>query len=113
MNNRPVTRAIICVVGFTHAMLALMKVLILYRPDSEHAREVETYVEDLQREHGGALRRVELVSVNSRDGASTASLYDILEYPSILVLADDGSLINNWNGVPLPLMEEVAGYAYS
>jgi hypothetical protein len=90
-----------------------MKVLILYRPDSEYAREVETYVEDMQRSHGDALRKVELVSVNSRDGASTASLYDIMEYPSILVLADDGSLINSWNGTPLPLMDEVAGYAFS
>jgi len=94
-------------------MLAVMKVLILYRPDSEFAREVETYAQDLKRVHGDALGRIDLVSVNSRDGASTASLYDIMEYPSILVLADDGSLVNNWNGTPLPLMDEIAGYAFS
>lgn len=89
-----------------------MKILILYRPDSEHAREVETFAEDFQRQHV-ALRKVELLSVNTRDGASTASLYDIMAYPSVLVLSDDGSLIASWIGTPLPLMDEVAGYAYS
>ena len=90
-----------------------MKVLILYRPDSEYSRDVETFAEDLQRQHGMPSSRLELLSVNTRDGASTASLYDVMAYPSILVLADDGSLVNSWIGLPLPLMDEVMGYAFS
>jgi len=93
-------------------MLGLVKVLILYRPDSEYANDVETFVEDFQRQHV-SVRKVELLSVNTRDGASIASLYDVMAYPSILALADDGSLINSWIGMPLPLMDEVAGYAFS
>ena len=89
-----------------------VKVLILYRPDSEHANEVETFVEDFQRQHL-AVRKVELLSLNTREGSSMASLYDVMSYPAILVLADDGSLVNSWSGLPLPLMDEIAGYAYS
>jgi hypothetical protein len=88
-----------------------VKVIVLYRPNSEHASDVESFVRDFQRLHDSG-RKVELVSVNTRDGAATASLYDIMAFPAILVLADDGSVVNSWIGT-LPLMDEVAGYIYS
>ena len=88
-----------------------MKLLILYRPNSEHATEVESYVRDFEHRHniGGS---IELISVNTRDGAATASLYDIMAFPSILALTGDGQMLNVWQGKPLPLMDEVAGYLY-
>ncbi len=58
-------------------------------------------------------QKFEMVSINTRDGAATASLYDIVSYPAILVLGNDGSLVSFWQGMPLPLMDEVAGYARS
>jgi hypothetical protein len=88
-----------------------MKVLILYRPDSEHASGVESFVRDFEHRHDiGA--KIELMSVNTRDGSSTATLYDIWAFPSILALTDDGRVLNSWQGPPLPLMDEVAGYIY-
>ncbi|HSX34422.1 MAG TPA: hypothetical protein VLF62_02145 [Candidatus Saccharimonadales bacterium] len=57
-------------------------------------------------------RKLELISLNTRDGAATASLYDVMSYPAILALANDGSVLNVWQGTPMPLMDEVAGYAY-
>lgn len=89
-----------------------MKVLVLYRPNSEHATAVETFVRDFEHQHdiGG---KIELVSVNTRDGAATAALYDIWQFPAILALAEDGRLLNMWIGEQMPLMDEVAGYAYS
>lgn len=89
-----------------------MKVLILYRPESEHASHVESFVRDFQHQHDLG-DRLEMVSVNTRDGSATASLYDIWAFPSIIVIADDGRPINTWQGEPLPLMSEVASYAYS
>jgi hypothetical protein len=88
-----------------------VKLLILYRPNSEHATTVEDFVREFQRRHDIG-SRLELVSINTRDGAATANLYDIMSYPSILALADNGSVINTWQGEPLPLMDEVAGYVY-
>jgi hypothetical protein len=89
-----------------------VKLLVLYRPNSEHATEVESYVRDFQRRYDIG-RKFELVSLNTRDGAATASLYDIMSYPAILVLGDDGSMVSLWQGMPLPLMDDVAGYAHS
>lgn len=83
--------------------------LILYRPNTEHEREVETFVRDFQREHNPG-KRLELLSMNTRDGVATASIYDILQFPAVLALADDGSVLQSWVGLPLPLMNDVAGY---
>lgn len=86
-----------------------MKVLILYRPNSEHATNVETFVRDFEHQHNPG-NKLELVSINTRDGSAMASLYDIMAFPTILVIAEDGRMINMWTGEPLPLMNEVAGY---
>ncbi|HSX17038.1 MAG TPA: hypothetical protein VLH86_02975 [Patescibacteria group bacterium] len=88
-----------------------MKLLVLYRPDSEHASTIESFVRDFERQYEAA-KRLELKSLNTRDGAATASIYDVMSYPAILALADDGSVLNMWQGIPLPLMDEVAGYIY-
>ncbi len=55
---------------------------------------------------------ISLLSVDTRDGVATASLYDIMRYPAVLALADDGQLIKLWDGDYLPLMNEVAYYAH-
>lgn len=86
-----------------------MKVLILYRPESEHSTTVETFVRDFEHRHNPG-NSIELVSVNTRDGSATASLYDIWSFPAIIVVAEDGKMMNMWQGQPLPLMDEVAGY---
>jgi len=54
---------------------------------------------------------MEVLDVDSRDGMATASLYDVMRYPAILTLRDDGSVLKSWEGEQLPLMDEVAYYA--
>jgi len=90
-----------------------MKVLVLYRPNSEFARGVENFVRDLQTQHNVDERHLEVLDYDTRDGSSTASLYDIMAQPAILVVNDDGSYVKQWTGSDLPLVEEVAGYVFS
>lgn len=84
-----------------------MKIVILYHPNSESARNVESYAHDF--EHRSS-NKVTLVSLETREGAAQASLYDIVQYPAILVTDDTGHLQKEWQGAELPLMDEVAGY---
>jgi hypothetical protein len=84
-----------------------MKLLALYRPQSEFARIVEEYARDIERQQG---LKMELMSVETRDGSAFASLYDIMQYPAIIVLKDDGQMQQMWAGGVMPLMNEVAGY---
>lgn len=86
-----------------------MKVIVLYRPNSEHGRLVDEFIRDYQAQEGD--RKLEILNIDSRDGGALASLYDIVQYPAILVLQDNGYLHKFWQGSQLPLMNEVASYA--
>ena len=85
-----------------------MKITILYRPVSEFARAVEEFAHDIEHQQNV---KPELVSLDTREGAHMAELYDITQYPAILALRDDGELLQSWTGAELPLMNEVAAYA--
>ncbi|MBC7708272.1 hypothetical protein H7Y63_03545 [Polaromonas sp.] len=88
-----------------------MKVLVLYRPNSDHGRIVEDFIRDYQRAgHSGT---IEALNLDSREGAAMASLYDVVQYPSIIIVRQDGSALRAWQGRELPLQSEVAAYAYS
>lgn len=84
-----------------------MKALALYRPKSEFARMVEEYARDFERQRG---QTIELVSLDTVEGADMARLYGIVQYPALLVIRDDGQLLKEWQGERLPLMDEVASY---
>lgn len=80
---------------------------MLYRPDSEGSRVIEEYARDFERMRG---KPIQLLSLNTREGAATASLYDMMQNPTIMVIRDDGQVVMDWQGTHLPLMNEVAGY---
>lgn len=86
-----------------------MKLLIFYRPNSEHARSVEMFIRDFQRQYATDAK-LEIMDLDTRDGAAMASLYDVLQYPAFLAAADDGVLIRAWEGKELPLMADIASY---
>ena len=90
----------------------LMKVLVLYRPNSEFAREVEEFIQGLQTQHNVDERHLQVLDVDSREGAATASLYDVMNQPTILIINDDGGYVKHWEGSALPLMQEVASYTF-
>lgn len=87
-----------------------MKVVILYRPNSEHGRRTEEFIHDYRRQYHDV--KIEVINVDTREGAALASLYDIMQYPAILVLQTDGYAQKIWQGDDLPLMDEVTAYAH-
>jgi hypothetical protein len=87
-----------------------MKVLVLYRPRSEHGSSVESFIRDFKTRHEDG--RMELIDADSRDGIATATLYDVMSYPAILALREDGSILKSWQGETLPMMDELAYYTF-
>lgn len=83
--------------------------LVLYRPNSEHGRLIEEFVHEFQNRHVDG--RLEVLSIDTRDGMATATLYDVMQYPAILVIQNDGYLHKSWEGDQIPLLDEVLGYA--
>lgn len=84
-----------------------MRVAIVYKDESDHAREVYDYLRDFRMQTGHDL---ETVDPDTRDGASFCRAYDIVEYPSVVALSEDGRLQSMWRGRPLPTISEVSYY---
>ena len=88
-----------------------MKVVVLYRPNSEHERPVSEFTREFERRFHGQ-EELQLVNIDSRDGNATAMLYDIVRYPAILVIQNDGYLQKSWEGEQFPMLDEVFSYAH-
>ena len=85
-----------------------MRLIILYRPNSEHSRKIEEFIHEYQSRYRA--KNIEVQDVDSREGIATATLYDVMDYPAILALEGDGAPQKVWQGSELPLMSEVASY---
>ncbi|MEO5627857.1 MAG: hypothetical protein ABIQ89_03135 [Candidatus Saccharimonadales bacterium] len=84
-----------------------MKAVILYHPKSAEARTVEEYVHDFAARNS---KEIELLSLETREGAAMATIYDIVRYPSLMVLDGGGQLHKAWQGETMPLIDELAAY---
>jgi len=85
-----------------------VRVVVLSKDQTDYARAVTDYLRDFQRQTG---RELEVMDPESPDGISFCQTYDILEFPTLVALSDDGILQNQWRGLPLPTISEVSYYA--
>lgn len=84
-----------------------MRVVVVYKTESDHARVVFDYLRDFKNQTGHDL---EEVNPDSAAGSDFCRTYDIVEYPTIIALSDSGQLQNMWRGTPLPTISEVSFY---
>lgn len=84
-----------------------MRVVIVYKYESDHAREVLDFLRDFARQTG---HQIEEIDPDTPSGAGFCRTYDIVEYPTMVALADSGQLQQMWRGRPLPMISEVSFY---
>lgn len=84
-----------------------MRVVVLTRQNTDYSRTVETFLNDFAKQTGKTL---EVLEADSNEAESIALTYDVVEYPTILALSDDGQLQNSWSGTILPTISEVSYY---
>ncbi len=84
-----------------------MRVVVISKDETDYAREVSDYLADFKRFTGHDL---EVIDPESREGIGFCQTYDILQYPTIIALSDQGQMQNIWVGRPLPTISEVSYY---
>lgn len=84
-----------------------MKVAVVYKNDSDYARDVLDFLRDFKRQTGHDLQTLE---PESAEGESFCRAYDIVEYPTVIAVSDDSVMQNTWTGLPLPTISEVSFY---
>ena len=85
-----------------------MRVVCIWREREDYSREVEEWLEIFDRRVG---KEIESIDPDSRAGADFVTMYDVVEYPTILALGDDGKVLETWRGKALPRIDEVSYYA--
>lgn len=84
-----------------------MRTVIVYKDEQDYTRQVTDYLRDFTRQTGHEL---ETINPDTPDGADFCRAYDIVEYPTIAAISDNGALQQMWRGLPLPTISEVSYY---
>lgn len=70
-----------------------MKAVILYRPNTESETGILEYIRNFEQQTS---KQLELVDVDTPSGIELAGLYDIVRFPTIIAINDDGQFIQAW-----------------
>ena len=84
-----------------------MRVVVIWRDNTDYARSVIDWLHDCERRVSAA---PESLSPDEPEGESLCRAYDIVEYPTILAMNDDGRLLQMWRGKDLPRIDDVSYY---
>lgn len=82
-----------------------MRVVCIYRENEDYSRSVDEWLESFYRQTGR-----EIETMNPDKNTSFCEAYDVVEYPTILALGNQGDVHASWRGKTLPLINEVLYY---
>ena len=82
-----------------------MRVVRIFRDNQDYSRSVNEWLENFRRQTG---REIEIM--NPDTNTSFCETYDVVEYPTILALDNNGAVRATWRGKSLPLVNEVLFY---
>lgn len=82
-----------------------MRVVCVFRDNQDYTRTVTDFLENFRRQTGK-----EIETMNPDENVEFCETYDIVEYPTILALDDNGAVQAMWRGREMPLINEVLFY---
>ena len=82
-----------------------MRVICIYRDNQDYSRSVNEWLENIYRQTG---REIETMDPDQNTGFCEA--YDIVEYPTVIAVGENGEVRALWRGQNLPLINEVLYY---
>ena len=82
-----------------------MRVICIYRDNQDYSRSVTEWLENFRRQTG---REIETMDPDTN--THFCETYDVVEYPTILALGNNGDIRASWSGRDLPLINEVLYY---
>ena len=84
-----------------------MRVVVVSREGMDYSRAVGEWLREFERRTG---KELDVFDPDTREGEGFARTYDIVEYPTIVAVGDDGKVAAMWRGTMLPTIDEVSFY---
>ena len=85
-----------------------MRLVVLTKDGYDYSSAVDTFVTELESQASNS--EVERLNPDTYEGESLARSLDIMEFPAVVVLDDNGTSVQQWLGMPLPPISEVSYY---
>lgn len=85
-----------------------MRVVCVWREGYDYSRTVEEWLVGFERATG---KEIESIDPGTKAGMDFCRAYDIVEYPTMMSLSDDGAVLAMWRGAMLPTFDEVSYWA--
>lgn len=85
-----------------------MRVVCIWREGYDYSRTVEDWLVSFERFTG---KQIESIDPGTKHGEEFCRAYDVVEYPTILALSDDGAVLESWQGTMMPTIDEVNYWA--
>ena len=82
-----------------------MRIICIYRENEDYTRSTEEWLENFYRQTGR-----EIETMNPDENANFCEAYDIVEYPTLIVIGSSGDVRSMWRGTTFPLFNEVLSY---
>lgn len=82
-----------------------MRVVCVFRENQDYSRSVNEWLEDFYRRTG---KKIE--TMDPDQNINFCEAYDVVEYPTILAIGNNGEVHAVWKGRDLPLINEVSYY---
>ena len=82
-----------------------MRGVCVYRDNQDYSRSVSEWIENIRRQTGR-----EIETMDPDRNVNFCETYDIVAYPTILALGENGEVRASWSGRDLPLINEVLFY---
>lgn len=82
-----------------------MRIICIYRDNQDYTRTVDEWLENFRRQTGR-----EIETMNPDENPNFCETYDILEFPTIIALGEQGDVRASWSGRDMPLIDEVLFY---
>jgi len=84
-----------------------MRVVMVTKDGEDYSTRAETFVTDVFRQTG---HQIEILNPDSPEGKTFCDAYDIMGYPTLIALANDGQVQQVWQDI-FPTIDEVGYYA--
>lgn len=84
-----------------------MRVVIIYKDNTDYTRTVLDYLHDFERQTG---HQLETIDPETPGGTQFCETYDIIDYPTTIAISDSGVMQNEWRGLPMPTISELSYY---
>ena len=84
-----------------------MRIVVVFKEQSEYGREAIEWIDEFEKRTS---KEVEQMDPETVEGEGFCQARDIVRYPAVVVCGEDGRVVEQWMGSPMPVIDDVMAF---